>query len=63
VKLTQGKDYVVDKTGYSNNINQGSKAKITIKPCEDPETGIINYSGTKTGTFTIKKKLFKWWWK
>ncbi|MCD7840248.1 MAG: glycoside hydrolase family 25 protein [Erysipelotrichaceae bacterium] len=45
--LTKGTDY---KVSYSNNINAGT-ATITI-------TGINNYSGTISKTFTIQKNTF-----
>ncbi|MCR4961456.1 MAG: hypothetical protein K6A74_08385, partial [Lachnospiraceae bacterium] len=39
----------------SNNVNKGSKAKLTIR-------GLNAYGGVKSRTFTIKSKVFKWWW-
>ena len=44
--LTSGTDYTV---AYSNNVNAGSSAAITI-------TGKGNYSGTASGKFTINAK-------
>lgn len=41
--------------GYSNNINQGKKATVTIKGVCDK-----GYGGTKNITFTINQKQFSW---
>ena len=51
--LVLGKDYVI--VSYSDNVKQSSKAKVFIK-------GIGNYSGNLSKAFTIKKRIFKWWW-
>ncbi len=50
--LTEGVDYMI--TGYDNNINRGT-AKLYIR-------GIGEYCGTKTVSFKIKTKQFRWWW-
>ena len=49
--LKEGEDYQI--IGYSNNINKGKKAKLTIQ-------GIGEYGGTKTQTFTINAKKMSW---
>lgn len=49
--LTAGKDYEI--IGYSNNIKKGT-AKMTIR-------GLGEYGGTKTVSFKIKAKGFRWW--
>ena len=49
--LTEGVDYII--TGYENNINKGT-AKLRI-------VGIGDYCGTKTASFKIKTKIFRWW--
>lgn len=66
--ITPGQDCITLKSGkimltsddyeivsYSNNIKKGT-ATVVVK-------GIGNYGGTKTLKFTIKSKLFSWWWR
>lgn len=48
-------DFEIVPGSYVNNVNKGT-ASFTIK-------GIGNYGGTKKVTFSIKSKVFKWWWK
>lgn len=51
-ELAEGVDYII--TGYENNVKKGT-AKLYIK-------GIGDFCGTKTVTFKIKTRIFKWWW-
>ena len=66
--ITPGQDCITLKSGkilltsddyeivsYNNNIKKGT-ATVVVK-------GIGNYGGTKTLKFTIKSKLFSWWWR
>lgn len=46
--------YEIDKNSYKNNVNKG-KASVVIN-------GTGNYGGSRTITFDIKQKVFKWWW-
>jgi hypothetical protein len=42
-------------TGYSDNVNKGT-ASLTIM-------GRGNYGSTKTQTYKIKARDFRWWWR
>lgn len=44
--------YEIDETSYKNNINKG-KASVVLK-------GYGDYGGSKTVTYTISNKQFKW---
>ena len=48
-------DFEIVEGSYQNNTNKGT-ASFTIR-------GKGNYGGTKKVTFSIKTKVFKWWWR
>lgn len=51
-ELTEGEHYEI--TGYANNNKKGT-AKLYIR-------GLGDFGGTKTVSFKIKTKAFRWWW-
>jgi hypothetical protein len=51
--LTEGVDYVIDESTYTNNTGKG-KATVIIR-------GIGNYGGEKKVTYTIGAKNILWW--
>ena len=48
-------DFEIVEGSYQNNTNKGT-ASFIIR-------GKGNYGGTKKVTFSIKTKVFKWWWR
>ncbi len=54
-ELEMGVDYKIVPNSYVNNVKKGT-ASVVIR-------GIGNYGGTRKVNFTIKQKVFKWWWR